>query len=138
MDRWQLPGEGGHALGVGLLAGGASSCERCCVGDSGRGDVVGERQSRSDEKALDSVVLGDRGLRPAVHRRLSPGPSLVLLLSAPQHLTASIPLLRSAKDKPANALHGCSLTCAHAANYLVVKRWSNRAHRTATDKVGIA
>ena len=56
------------------------------MGDSGKGDVVGERQSMSEEKALDSVVLGDLGLRPAVHRSFSPVLSLLLLLLAPQHL----------------------------------------------------
>ena len=35
-----------------------------CVGEPGRGEVAGERYSRSDENARDSVVLGDRG-RPA-------------------------------------------------------------------------
>lgn len=35
------------------------------MGDSGSGDVVGERHSMSEENALDSVVLGDLGLTPA-------------------------------------------------------------------------
>ena len=115
----------------------APSCERCCVGDSGKGDVVGERQSMSDEKALDSVVLGDLGLRPAAHREASARGSVCC--SYFMHLsifTCKIFLLMHPRnDKLCKRLVMAALWIAHMLQYIW---WLNRAHGTVVNKRDIA